>query len=56
MAALDVVDLAFGGIMVAEEVATLRRKRLVPIILVVLLMVSLVAGAVSLMDENQNSA
>ena len=56
MAALDVVDLAFGGVMVVEEVATLRRKRVVPVILVVLLMVSLVAGAVSLMDENQNSA
>lgn len=56
MAALDVVDLAFGGIMVAEEVAILRRKRLVPVLLVVLLLVSLVAGAVSLMDENQNSA
>ena len=56
MAALDVVDLAFGGIMVAEDVAALRRRRVVPVILVVLLMVSLVAGAVSLMDENQNSA
>jgi len=56
MAALDVVDLAFGGIMVAEDVAALRRKRVVPVILVVLLLVSLVAGAMSLLDENETSA
>ena len=56
MAALDVVDLAFGGIMVAEDVAALRRKRVVPVILIVLLLVSLVAGAMSLLDGNETSA
>ena len=55
MATLDVVDLAIGGIMVVDDVATFRRKRVLSVALVVLLLVSLIAGVATLMDGNQES-
>ena len=55
MATLDVVDLALGGIMVADDVATFRRKRVLSVALVVLLLVSLIAGVATLMDGDQES-
>ena len=55
MATLDVVDLALGGIMVVDDVATFRRKRVLSVALVVLLLVSLIAGVATLMDGNQES-
>ena len=55
MAALDAVDLAFGGLMVAEDAASLSRRRVVPTVLAVLLVVSLVAGGMTFLDERPAS-
>ena len=55
MAALDVVDLALGGVLVAEDVSALRRKRVLSTALVALLLVSLIAGVATLLGENQES-
>ena len=43
MATLDVVDLALGGVLVVDDVATLRRRRVLSFALVALLLVSLIA-------------
>ena len=55
MATLDVVDLALGGVLVVDDVATLRRRRVLSFALVALLLVSLIAGVATLLGENQES-
>ena len=55
MAALDAVDLALGGVLVVEDLGALRRRRVLSFALVALLLVSLIAGVTTLLDENQES-
>ena len=55
MANLDVVDLALGGVLIVDDVATLRRRRVLSFALVALLLVSLIAGVATLMDGDQET-
>ena len=55
MATLDVVDLALGGVLIVDDVATLRRRRVLSFALVALLLVSLIAGVATLMDGDQET-
>ena len=55
MATLDVVDLALGGVLIVDDVAPLRRRRVLSFALVALLLVSLIAGVATLMDGDQET-
>ena len=55
MATLDVVDLALGGVLVVDDIAALRRRRVLSFALVALLLVSLIAGVATLLGEEQES-
>ena len=55
MATFDVVDLALGGVLIVDDVATLRRRRVLSFALVALLLVSLIAGVATLMDGDQET-